>query len=225
MTGSLAFLRRPLAGAALALGVLATAALGGATAGAYTPIEHPSIVAAPAQAAAPKQRVRITLREINVRNDGDLFDDGELLWGVTLRWAGGSIKGCFPAPDNFCRHESRGTGRFVPKNYLGEPLTFIFAEENFDTFPTEITLDVYQDESDAVGQFTIPFPSFGYVGEKVWPVPQAKEWDSTPYVARVTDGKSEADLSFTFEFFRDNLSYPAPRRNMPSSTWARPSHW
>ncbi|MGH2584159.1 MAG: fibronectin type III domain-containing protein, partial [Dehalococcoidia bacterium] len=46
-----------------------------------------------------KQRVRVTLREINITDDGDWFGDGEPGWVVTLAWPGGSVGGCFPNTD------------------------------------------------------------------------------------------------------------------------------
>ena len=47
-----------------------------------------------------KQRVRITLREIDIREDGDWgWSNGEPAWLVKAGWPGGAVFGCYPNTD------------------------------------------------------------------------------------------------------------------------------
>jgi hypothetical protein len=47
------------------------------------------------------------------------------------------------------------------------------------------------------------------------------EFSSTTVTVRGDDDTTafKSVLTFTFDTFHDHLSYPAPRRNRPSSTW------
>ena len=176
-----------------------------------------------------KQRVRITLREINITEDGDGFlsGDGEPSWLTRLEWAGGKTGGCYPNNGAFCETGSYGEGRIFPRNYLGQFLSWTFAEENFDRMPAAFTLSVKGEEYDIVpvlGKVVDLFqPASGFEsGSFAWQVPAGQEWASTPAFLDAGNGSQgfKSTMAFTFELFHDNLSYPSAR-NMPQSTWAR----
>jgi hypothetical protein len=174
-----------------------------------------------------KQRVRVTLREIKIERDGDTVGDGEPSWLVGLTWAGGEILGCYPNNGAFCETGSHGDGQISPRNYLGKPLMWLFAEENFDTMPDSFNLFATAEEYDLIDiipfccGFTPPRPA---PQRPDWTVPQDKEFASQPFTTRANHSSSGQDfksvLTFTFELFHDNLSYPAAR-NAPQSTWSR----
>lgn len=187
-----------------------------------------------------KQRVRVTLREIKITDDGDWFGDGEPGWIVKLDWSRGSVAGCFPNTDvgfgGVCQTGSYGEGRIFPRNNRGDSLAWIFAEENFDTMPAEFTLDATAKEEDwfpvVSALATLLEDCLGdgvgcgfsnTVGSPSWKAPQGVEWASTPAIVAASDHGTgfESTLMFTFELFHDNLSYPSAR-NAPSSTWRSP---
>ena len=180
-----------------------------------------------------KQRVRVTLREINVTKDGDWFGDGDPTWFLRLEWAGGQTGGCYPNNGNICETGSHGEGRFVPKNYLGQPLMWLFAEENFDTMPTTFKLSAAAQEYDIIPILPNALNCINLSGAcsydtdlsyytSTWRVPAGQDWASTPVSLYAHDGGKGFDstMVFTFELFHDNLSYPSAR-NMPQSTWAQ----
>ena len=177
----------------------------------------------------PKQRVRVTLREINITEDGDSFwMNGEPSWQAGLEWAGGTAGGCYPNNGNICETGSHSEGRIFPKNYLGQPLMWLFAEENFDRMPDAFTLTVEGNEYDLVPLGPLVDiiehgPRFGSPSAPFeWQVPARQEWASTPAfltASKVSQG-FQSTMAFTFELFYDNLSYTSAR-NMPQSTWGR----
>jgi hypothetical protein len=185
-----------------------------------------------------KQRVRVTLREIDITKDGDAWwSNGEPSWLVGLGWAGGETAGCFPNNGNVCETGSYGEGRFVPRNYLGQPLMWLFAEENFDAMPSVFNISADAEESDldvinyigrtfeCIGRFfTIKYAcgTFGSPNTSTeWRVPVGQEFASTPITVTANDSDEFlSTMAFTFELFYDQLSYPAAR-NTPQSTWAR----
>ena len=184
-----------------------------------------------------KQRVRVTLREIRITDDGDWDPDyvlgdidnpGEPLWHVALKWTGGAVSACYPLD---CFAGQYGAGTIFPRSRSGDSLTWLFAEENFDTMPAKFTLSAGAEEEDL-----IPLAVIAEVAECIiansecqfstdipteWQVPEGKESDSTVVRIRADDGGTgfHSELVFTFELFHDQLSYPTPRRNTPSSTW------
>jgi hypothetical protein len=182
-----------------------------------------------------KQRLRVTLREITITNDGDGFlsGDGEALWTVGLDWAGGAVAGCFPNTDvgfgGVCQHGSYGEGRIFPLNNHGQTLVWLFAEENFDRFPDALTIRTTADEDDWVPGVNIlecaaradcAFPKES--DSRQWHAPRGLEWASTPIRLTAFDNPLfESFLTFTVDLFHDNLSYPS-ERNAPSSTWRSP---
>jgi len=171
-----------------------------------------------------KRRVRIALREITIKDDGDLIGAGEPLWTVGVAWAGGAVSGCFPNTDNglggVCQPGEFGEERLFPRNNHGQVLTWLFAEENFDRFPESFTLTARVDEADWPFVPCAPC-DFGGRDPHELALPRGVEWASTPVYLRANDSDVESTMAFTFELFHDNLSYPA-QRNAPASTWRSP---
>jgi len=183
-----------------------------------------------------KKRVRITLESIDIKDDGDGFlsGDGEPLWFVKPSWDGvvyqpaangGAL--CYPNFHGRCEYGSFGEDRVTPRNAKAAPLAIVFAEENFDRFPTTLALDVWAEEDDAVGgAWVIECVTGGCpVGEDTvrfdWRVPQGVESVSQRITLRGDDGSTgfESVLTFRVDLFHDNASYPWHSRNMPSHTW------
>jgi hypothetical protein len=196
-----------------------------------------------------KARIRVTLREINIEYDGDVDPGwgwaeveraGDPLWVVGLAWGGVGVGGCFPVDCDYGEYQA---GRIFPRNSAGQSLTWLFAEENFDKLPDRLKLYTYTVEDDGVfgaigaaivgcfnpGAFGCDFVvsvAGGYAydsnhgSETSWTMPQG-EFSSTTVMVRGDDKTTafKSVLTFTFETFHDLLSYPAPQRNKPSSTW------
>jgi hypothetical protein len=154
---------------------------------------------------------------------------------VLLTWAGGQTGGCYPNNGNICETGSHGAGRIFPRNYGGQFLSWIFAEENFDTKPTAFKIGAAGNEHDIIPSLSHAGDCFFgdlecgvYGGEesplatKEWRVPAGQEWASTPMYLDASNGSQgfHSTMTFTFELFHDNLSYPSAR-NKPQSTWAR----
>jgi hypothetical protein len=185
-----------------------------------------------------KKRVRVTLREINVTEDGDIFwMNGEPTWYTRLEWAGGFSGGCFPID---CQQGSYSEGRIQPRNPAGQPLMWLLAEENFDAMPTKVTLyaGAYENDASFVSRIAQAIEHFvSCVGSdclgsfapddldfaaQVWQVPAGQDFASTTVVIQ-TDHSGQgfkSTMAFTFELFHDNLNYPAAR-NTAQSTWHR----
>jgi hypothetical protein len=184
-----------------------------------------------------KQRVRVTLREIDISDDGDLIGDGEPLWVIGLNYkrdggGAGMVGACYPLPPgSICEAGSYGEGRFFPRATDGQFLAWTFAEENFDQFPNMFDLNVDAMEEDFIPivgtiadffQECNPFSGCGFSSPPAsdWQVPQGVEWASQAVTIKGDDldGGLHSTLIFTYEMFHDNLSYPSAR-NSPSSTW------
>jgi hypothetical protein len=183
-----------------------------------------------------KQRVRVTLREITITEDGDAWwMDGEPVWVVKLNWSGGSVAECYPIAEIACQPGSFGEGRIFPRHNDGQFLAWTFAEENFDTMPAEFRIYAVAKEYDVIPgvanvaqffedcfadpptggcSFSSPLPA------PPWQAPQGVEWASTTVRVAAHDSGTgfESVLTVTFELFHDGTSYPS-RRNAPSSTW------
>ena len=182
-----------------------------------------------------KQRVRITLESINIKDDGDWIGDGEPLWFVKPTWDGVSYQPaanggalCFPNDYGRCKYGSYGEGVISsPRNSVGAPLTIVFAEENFDRFPSTVALSIYAKEDDAIGGawlgecITGGCPVGDDTVNYTWRVPQGVPSASERVNLRGDDSSTgfESVLTFHFEMFYDNASYPWHSRNMPSNTW------
>jgi hypothetical protein len=187
-----------------------------------------------------KQRVRVTLREIDITDDGDFIGDGEPLWviGVNYKRGDGSGTGmvgaCYPVPpggDGICQAGSFGEGRLFPRASDGRFLSWTFAQENFDQFPNMFDINVDAMEEDfipivgAIADFfqeCNPISGCGFSASPAtdWQAPQGVEWASQAVTIKGDDlgGGLHSTLIFTYEMFHDNLSYPSAR-NTPSSTW------
>jgi hypothetical protein len=181
------------------------------------------------------KRIRITLESIDIKDDGDgiFTGNGEPVWGVNLTWtssAGASTpqRYCYPIP---CTWGDFSEGRITPRNSAGELPVIIFAEQNFDHFPDTVSLKVDAKEFDTVDYLphlvdciTSIVDGGCVLGEEtptMWRVPQGVENASKRLVVRGddTDTGFESLLTFHFEVFHDNTPYPAPKRNVPHSTW------
>jgi len=185
-----------------------------------------------------KQRVRVTLREINITDDGDWLGDGEPLWGIGLDWkrgdgaGAGAVGACFPLAVALCKPGGYSEGRIFPRNSAGQFLAWTFAEENFDRVPDTFHLGVEAHEDDAIPgvgaladflQECNPVSGCGFRAEvdtSSWTVPPGVEWASTTATLKADDriGGLHSTMAFTYELFHDNLSYPSAH-NAPSSTW------
>jgi hypothetical protein len=184
-----------------------------------------------------KQRVRVTLREINITDDGDWIGDGEPFWEIYVLHGKGSFgdgvaNSCFPLPTNGkCKPGSYDEGRIFPRNSAGQFLTWTFAEENFDRHPDTFYLVVNGHEEDEFPLLSDlanslqqcldgNFCDFDSKLGEPWKVPQGMEFASKGVVltANGFDGGMYATMTFTYELFHDNLSYPSAR-NSPFSTW------
>jgi hypothetical protein len=167
--------------------------------------------------------VRVTLSEINIERDGDTIGDGEPRWKAYLKWgADGPVDGCYP---NGCEFGSYGDGRIVPKNSQGQVLSWTFAEENFDRKPNSFQLDVWAEEDDPDLAASAGGDPFANGADLTWTVPQGEERASRPFHVRADKSSTlgqdfKSEMTFTFEVFHDNLSYPSAR-NLPQSTWGR----
>jgi hypothetical protein len=163
------------------------------------------------------RRLRVTLSEINIEHDGDgyLRGKGEPVWFVDLAWAGGRADGSFPDTN-----VAFGEGRFVPRTSRGLVPSWTFAEENFDTLPDVLTVITSSDEDDGpIDCFPgCPFDPRALT-QREWRVPQGVESASTSVQIQEDGSDLESVVTLTFELFHDDLSYPAPRRNTPRSTW------
>jgi hypothetical protein len=179
------------------------------------------------------KRIRITLESIDIKDDGDLIGDGEAQWSVDLTWTSGAgpsspQRYCYPIP---CAWGDVGEVRITPRNSAGELPVIIFAEQNFDRFPDSVSLKVgarERDDVDLLPQLveciTAIVDGGCVLGDETpttWRVPQGVENASKRLTVRGddTDTGFESVLTFHMEVFHDNTPYPAPKRNVPHSTW------
>jgi hypothetical protein len=183
-----------------------------------------------------KQRVRFTLESIDIKDDGDGFlsGDGEPLWFVKPIWDGAFYQPaanggalCFPNTRGRCDFGSYGSGRFTPRNGRGQAMVIVYAEENFDRFPSTLSLRSWAKEDDAVGgAWLVECVTGGCpVGDDAvqhdFRVPQGVESTVQRIALRGDDASTgfESVLTFRIELFHDNTPYPWHSRNMPSHTW------
>lgn len=175
----------------------------------------------------PAKRLSVTLESIEIEDDGDLIGKGKPRWIVDLRWTDGALTRCYPLPFP-CEPVTSRERRLTPRTAAGAPLTFDFAEENFDRLPDTITLGVQARKYDSlagVGGFVDRIISGGCtVGEEaplVWQGPPRVEHAVQQLTARSDDLDEgfKSVLTFRFVIFHDAAPVPAPGRNCPSATW------
>jgi hypothetical protein len=180
-----------------------------------------------------KKRVRVILQSIDIKDDGDWVGDGEPMWTVTPVWDGGSFVSpksgraagfCYPhgGSENVCKYGEFGEGRHTPRNPKGKALSFVFAEEDFDRFPSTITLHASAEEDDATPDIVCTFSPAPDDGDKVeWRVPQGVEGAYQLLTVRGDDSCAgfESVLTFSVELLHNNAPYPPALPNSPSVTW------
>ena len=171
-----------------------------------------------------KRRVRVTLDSISVLSDADLIGQGEPSWFWTLGYPVVSIRDCFPSAAGKCKEGGFGTGTITPLSSKGAKYAHVFAEENFQslpggedytTMPADFVLKVRAVESDAGLGWLDDFIAkvdfnffFSGVSEASWQAPQGVETASKTVMLQANDGGFRSSLTFRFELFHDNASYP-----------------
>jgi hypothetical protein len=170
------------------------------------------------------QRVRVTFDGIDITQGGAMFGDasprwfGNLAWRYPVRTSGApddaSSHWCFPIG---CDFGSYGDGYFHPGNKQNQPLIWVFADENFDQMPNYF-------EMYASGQVDDWFQQGATLGKcaspdkGTWQVPEGVEYSWSNVNLCADDGQFHSTVTFRFEVFYDNSSYPASR-NSPFSSW------
>jgi hypothetical protein len=196
-----------------------------------------------------KRRLRITFEEAHIFDTGDFFGDGEPTWFFRASWASGvpatpqyHVDSCFPytaePPDSggyaraFCQSGDTGEastitdpdgGRVLPfYTPTRQPLSYVFAEENFSgRLPAQIDICGNATEDDSgfgvfdtilhfFENFPISFDTSGFcVGGVVWNVPRV-----APSTERVRvrananpDVGFRSDVIVTLEVLFDNSVY------------------
>jgi hypothetical protein len=148
-------------------------------------------------------RVRVTLEEINVEDDGDgIFrGDGDPRWEMDLTLGG---KLCYPIKcGTFGNH---GEGRFVPRDPAGNRLTWQLFEEVFQGLPDTLTISVKAEEDDGAISGS---PSQISTQTATWRVPRGVESASSRVQVRGDQASRDfrSVLTFTFELFHDSTPY------------------
>lgn len=171
-----------------------------------------------------KKRVRVTLDSITVLSDGDWHSDGEPTWFWTLGYPVISIRDCFPSAAGKCKEGHFGTGTIAPLTSGGVKYAHVFAEENFQplaggedytTMPTNFVLKAKAVESDGglgwlddfLEKVDLDFFGIG-APQASWQAPQGVETASQTVFLGVKDGAFHSIMSFRFELFHDNTSFP-----------------
>lgn len=150
-----------------------------------------------------KARVRVTLEEINIEDDGDgvFRGDGEPRWEMELS-PGGKI--CFPIKCG--TFGNYGEGRFVPRDPAGNRLSWQLYEEVYNGLPDTLTISVKAEEDDGAISGS---PSQISTATAAWRVPRGVE--STSARVQVRGDQASRDfrsvLTFTFELFHDDKPY------------------
>ena len=154
-----------------------------------------------------KERLRITLDEINIEDDGDGFftGDGEPRWEVDLKYVNSNAAMlCFPNPSNCKQYGSYGEGRIIPR-VGGQPLSWLLAEE-VSPLPNDLTITVRAFEDDVM----LTGACIGDDCEKTrpasvtWRRPQGVESATERVLVRGDNGEGfKSVLTFKFEVFHD----------------------
>jgi hypothetical protein len=185
-----------------------------------------------------KKVVRIILQSIDITDDGDglLSGGGEPLWFVeaggdgVARAAPGWVDGpyCYPSrPRGYCEYGKLGEGRITPLNPDGKALMIVYAEENFDRFPSTVSLKVWAKEDDAIGGASLiecvtgGCPVGDDAAVREWRVPPGVEFAQQIITMPGVDASTgfESVLTFHVELVHVHGSAPWPFRNRPSHTW------
>ncbi len=190
-----------------------------------------------------RERIRVTVESIDITHGGALIGDPSPMWTLGLQWGAGSgfthlpsaygeTATCFPSngyPNGLCQYGSYGDGAFQPKDTFGQPLSWVFAEENFDSMPATFQFASSADVSGLLDNLLGSYADLGKLEASLfgadtsdpssapvtWQVPQGLESASATRstVASVSDfgiGGFYSTVTYKIELFYDNLSYPAP---------------
>jgi hypothetical protein len=153
-----------------------------------------------------RERLRITVEEINIEDDGDgwLSGDGDPRWEVDLKYPNSNAAMlCFPNPGDCSKYGNYGEGRITPR-YAGQPLYWLLAEE-ISPLPDELTITVraYEDDPEVTGacvgdcEETRP-------ASITWRRPQGVESHTARVQVRGDNGEGfKSVLTFKFEVFHD----------------------
>jgi hypothetical protein len=194
-----------------------------------------------------KERIRVTVDSIDITDGGQLIGDPSPLWLMGVQWGAGytyrpTVNGqastCFPTngdrpvysggsktgdviSEGLCQNGSYGDGTFQPTDTYGKPLSWVFAEENFDAMPTYLQVSASVDVStgwdviDGLNNLTAPS---SVQSSNSWQVQQGVEYASKTLPVTATDGNFISSVTFKVELFYDNLSY-TPSHNQPTNPW------
>ena len=172
-----------------------------------------------------KKRIKVSLKQIYVSDDGDFFGKGEPIWVFRVLWEGGGVFDCYPLD---CSEGSTSEGTIFPRNADGQRPAFILAEENFATLPRSLRLVAQGFEKDTVN---IPLPcgipppcdpSWSGSQPSIWAVPQGAENAAEELRLHVVTTSSAFDSAATLvlEVFHDDRTYtPNVRHPGVYSTW------
>jgi hypothetical protein len=192
-----------------------------------------------------KLRVAITLQTIDIIHDGATYGDNTVQWSFGVTWGGyphassGQTSFCFPQSGYDhpnvgvpCQDGSYPKGTFHPLRPDNKLLTWVFAEENFDRFPTTFTVSGVNSDDDV---FTgLPGDSLTSLlgasftdgcsdapDESTWTLPVGLEQAQRFLFTCALDPDSPliSKLFFSATLFFDDNNYPAVH-NMPTDPWA-----
>ena len=161
-----------------------------------------------------KLRVRVTLEEINVENDGDtdygivVANDAEPRYVMDLS-LGGRL--CYPINCGTYAGNVK-EGRFIPRDSAGNRLTWQLFEEVFNGLPNELTISVRTFEEDVFNMGACVGHDCDLndnrLASAVWRRPQGVESRTDRVQVRGDDGDGfRSVLTFTFEVFHDATPY------------------
>lgn len=160
-----------------------------------------------------KLRVRVTLEEINVEDDGDtdyavvVNNDAEPRWEMDLT-PGWQL--CYPITcGTYAGNVAEG--RFVPRDTTGNRLAWLLHDEIY-RLPTELTISVrtFEDDINLTGACLGEDCDLNdnKLATATWRRPQGVESASTRVQVRGDDGDGfRSVLTFTFEVFHDATTY------------------
>ncbi len=156
-----------------------------------------------------KLRVRVTLEEITIEDDGDgIFrGDGDPRWDLDLT-SGWRL--CYPITCG--TYGNWGEGRIVPRDVAGNRLSWLLHEEAYHGLLDALTMTVRAFEDDpgrphaCVGEGCDGNPTIP--ASATWRRPQGVESASARVRVRGDDGRGfKSLLTFTFEVFHDATNY------------------